>query len=173
VSTTTVHLVPLDESHLPMVDEMLDDEDVLRFTLIPVPVPDGFVADWYATYVQARRDGTREVFAICADGEPVGVALAPTINRAARTMELGYMVAPAARGRGVAQAALRQLTDWAFEQGALRVELRISIYNEPSRRVAERCGYVRDGVLRSAHVKQGVREDTEVWSRLPSDPDPA
>ena len=39
-----------------------------------------------------------------------------------------------------------------------------------SKRVAERCGYIREGVLRSLHVKQDVHEDTEIWSRLASDP---
>ena len=38
-----------------------------------------------------------------------------------------------------------------------------------SKRVAERCGYLREGVLRSMHVKQDLREDTEIWSRLRSD----
>jgi RimJ/RimL family protein N-acetyltransferase len=173
LSTTAITLQLLDESHLAMVEGMLDDPDVLRFTLIPVPVPRDFTRSWYASYEKARRDGTREAFAICdADGTPVGVALAPMINRGTRTMELGYMVAPQARGRGVATAGLRLLTRWAFERGAERVELRISVQNQASRRVAERSGYTCDGVMRSAYVKQGVREDTEIWSRLPSDPEP-
>ena len=54
--------------------------------------------------------------------------------------------------------------------GALRVELFISAENEASQAVATRCGYVREGVLRSAYFKEGLREDTEIWSRLPSDP---
>jgi len=53
---------------------------------------------------------------------------------------------------------------------AERLELRISVDNVASKRVAERCGYTRDGVLRSLYVKEGLREDTEVWSRLPGDP---
>ena len=79
-------------------------------------------------------------------------------------------MAPRARGRGVATWALDALTRWGFaELDALRLELLISVDNEASKTVAERCGYVREGVLRSLHVKQGVREDTEIWSRLASD----
>jgi RimJ/RimL family protein N-acetyltransferase len=63
------------------------------------------------------------------------------------------------------------MTGWAFDElDVLRIELRISIDNEPSKRVAARCGYVREGVLRSLPFKQGLREDTEIWSRLPGDP---
>jgi RimJ/RimL family protein N-acetyltransferase len=36
--------------------------------------------------------------------------------------------------------------------------------------VAERCGYVHEGTLRSSHLKQGIRIDAELWSRLPADP---
>jgi RimJ/RimL family protein N-acetyltransferase len=99
----------------------------------------------------------------------LGVALAVHISREDRMIELGYIVAPEARGRGVAGEALRQLTEWAFGEGALRVELWIDVVNEPSKRVAARCGYVREGVLRSIHFRQGQRHDFEIWSRLPTD----
>jgi hypothetical protein len=37
-------------------------------------------------------------------------------------------------------------------------------------RWTERCGYVREGVMRSVHLKQDIRTDAALWSRLPSDP---
>jgi len=62
---------------------------------------------------------------------------------------------------------LALLTGWAFaELDAARLELLISVGNEASRAVARRCGYTLEGVLRSLHFKQGMREDTEMWSKL-------
>jgi RimJ/RimL family protein N-acetyltransferase len=169
-----VRLEPFDESHLPVMPALLDDPAVQRFTRIPVPVPDGFAHTWLGLYSQARKAGTREAFAIIAADESaefLGLALAPRIDREERTAELGYVIAPAARGRGVATEALRLLTEWAFaDLGIQRAELLISVENEASKRVAARCGYVREGVLRSLYIKQDQREDTEIWSRLPSDP---
>jgi RimJ/RimL family protein N-acetyltransferase len=167
-----IHLEPIDRSHLAELEALVEDPDVLRFTRVPEPVPPGFAERWVGTYEQGRGDGTREGFVV-VDGEGafLGLAVVPTIDAEARTAELGYVVAPAARGRGVATEALRLLTEWAFaELGALRLELLISVENEASQRVAERCGYVLEGVKRSAHFKQGRREDTQLWSRLPSDP---
>jgi RimJ/RimL family protein N-acetyltransferase len=70
----------------------------------------------------------------------------------------------------VATEALRQLTAWAFEeQGLIRLQLLISVSNEASKRVAQRCGYQLEGVLRGMYVKQDQREDTESWSRLVTD----
>ena len=78
---------------------------------------------------------------------------------------------PPARGRGVAVRALRLVTAWAFEErGMERVELRITSYNLPSLKVADRAGFVREGVLRSVHFKEGKRVDIAVYSRLASDP---
>jgi RimJ/RimL family protein N-acetyltransferase len=168
-----IRLVPFAEEHLADVAEMIEDRDVLRFTRVPEPPPANFPRAWLARYVEGRRDGTREAFAIVdtTDGRFCGLAVAPRIDRVTRTVELGYVVAPHARGRGVATAALRLLTRWAFtELHALRLELLISLDNEASKRVAENVGYVREGVLRSLHFKQDRWEDSEIWSRLPTDP---
>jgi RimJ/RimL family protein N-acetyltransferase len=168
----TVRLELFDERHLNGMAAVLDDPDVLRFTRVPVPVPEGFARTWFAAYEQGRRDGTRELFAIvdAGDGAFLGLAMAAPIHRETRTAELGYVVAPAARGRGVATGALTALTAWAFDAlEALRLELVISVDNEPSKRVAAHCGYVREGVLRSVFFKQDLREDVEIWARLPGD----
>ncbi len=171
---TTLEL--FDERHLGVMEALLGDPAVHRFTRVPVPVPDGFARRWFAAYAEARLTRSRELFAIVDSlgGEFLGLAMAPRIDQEERTAELGYVVAPAARGRGVATAALGLLTEWAFDQlDALRLELMISVENVASQRVAARCGYVREGVLRSLYVKQGLREDTQIWSRLPSDAEPS
>jgi RimJ/RimL family protein N-acetyltransferase len=166
--------VPFTSAHLGPFGALLDDRDVQRFTRMPVPPPPDYVSSWLARYEQGREHGLAEAFAVVDTdtGEFLGVAVAVRIDREARTAELGYTVAPDARGRGVASAALRLLTEWALaDLGMLRLELIISVDNEASKRVAERAGYVREGVLRSVHLKGDVREDAELWSRLPSDPE--
>lgn len=166
-----IALVPLSEAHTLDLDELAKDADVLRFTRIPTPVPPGFARTWLDAYETGRRDGSKEAFVIAgASGAFLGLAVAPRIDRAARTAELGYTVVPAARGRGIATAALRLLTEWAFrELAAIRLELMITAVNDASKKVAVRSGYTREGVLRSLYVKPGVREDTEIWSRLSTD----
>ena len=133
-------------------------------------MPADFGDDWAGRYEAGREDGTKEGFAAFGDDDSfLGLALVPTIDREAAEAELGYMVAPSARGRGVGTAILNELTDWAFAEGIERCELVISAGNTASERVAARAGYVLEGTLRSIHLKQGKREDVTVWSRLPSD----
>jgi RimJ/RimL family protein N-acetyltransferase len=165
-------LRPLAEEHLEAVGGLFDDPEVLRFTRLPVPPPPGYEREWLDRYEVGRRDGTREAFAaVDDDGSFLGLALAVDIDREAREVELGYIVAPAARGRGVATAMLDELTRWAFaELEALRITLIIDVENRASAGVAERCGYVLEGVMRSSFLKDDVRIDAGLWSRLPSDP---
>jgi RimJ/RimL family protein N-acetyltransferase len=170
-----VRLEPLDEAHLGAVAAMLSDPDVLRFTLVPEPTPEDFPRQWLAAYEAGRRDGTREAFAaLDGDGRFVGLALAFGIDRAAAEAELGYIVAPEARGRGLGTAILRALTDWAFAAtGVRRLRLVVDVDNAASLRVAERSGYAREGVMRSVHFKGGRRVDAVLLSRLATDPPPA
>lgn len=108
-----------------------------------------------------------------ARGVSSGSDLAPEIDRAAGELELGYIVARDAQGRGIATEILRLLTRWAFDEvEAQRAYLIIDVENPASARVAERCGYRLEGVMRSIHVKQGQRADVGLWSRLPGDPSP-
>ena len=80
------------------------------------------------------------------------------LDRDAREGEIGYAVGAAARGRGVATEAVGLLTRWGFDElGLERIVLLIDVANAASERIAERCGYTREGILRSAHVKEGLR----------------
>ena len=166
---------PLGPQHRAALRELVRDPEVQRFTRVPVPTPPGWIDTWLSFYEVGREEGTREGFAIeDAAGTFLGLAFAVRIDADEATAELGYVVAPAARGRGVASRALTDLTEWVFaERAMVRAELRISVANEASKRVAERCGYAREGVLRSMYVKPGMRDDLELWSRLATDPGPA
>jgi RimJ/RimL family protein N-acetyltransferase len=154
------------------VTELISDPTTLRFTRVPEPPPEGFAQGWYERYEEGRGTRSKEAFAIVDDdGAFLGLALAPTIDDEAAEAELGYIVAAHARGRGVASEALRRLTAWAFEErGIQRAYLLIDVDNRASSTVAERAGYRLEGVQRNAYLKQGRRGDTQVWSRLPSDP---
>ena len=167
-----VSLRPLVAEDLDDVGALLDDPEVLRFTRLPVPPPPDYAHTWLERYEAGRLEGTREAFAaLDDDGRFVGLALAVDIDREGREVELGYITAPAARGRGVATGMLDALTRWAFDDlRALRVTLIIDVENRASSRVAERCGYVLEGVMRSSYLKDDVRVDAGLWSRLPTDP---
>ncbi|MEU4838724.1 GNAT family N-acetyltransferase [Nocardia testacea] len=64
----------------------------------------------------------------------------------------------------------RLLAGWAFDALAVaRLELTCGPDNLASQRVALRCGFVREGLLRSHIPYQGARRDTVVFGLLPGE----
>jgi RimJ/RimL family protein N-acetyltransferase len=166
-----IRLEPLTQRHVQGFLGFVDDESVQRYTMVPSNPDEAFVRGWIRRYEDGWRDGSRAGFAIAdVSGEVVGFAALVQLDFEGREAEIGYLVAPPWRGRGIAGRAVALLTDWGFETlGLVRLELRIDIDNGASERVAERLGYVRDGILRSKHFKEGRRVNFGVWSRLNDD----
>jgi RimJ/RimL family protein N-acetyltransferase len=112
-------------------------------------------ARWLASQDRGWRDGDRLSFAVLEADDVGGCVLAGNVglkNReeAARigereTAEIGYWTAVAARGRGIAPAAVRAVTDWVFDAfagaGLRQIMLVHDIDNQASCRVAEKASY--------------------------------
>jgi RimJ/RimL family protein N-acetyltransferase len=88
-----------------------------------------------------------------------------------RSAAIGYRTAPWARGRGVATAGVDAVTRWAFGSlGIERIELPHAVDNLASCRVAVKCGYPAEGVLRGAYrAPDGSRDDEHLHARLSTD----
>ena len=117
-----------------------------------------------------RREGTGLTVAIEADGVLVGSSGVHRIDQHPIGPEVGYWIAPQARGHGYAAEAAHALADWAIGLGAPRVYLVADVANAGSQTVAVRAGFSREGVLRSyLHYRDGRRADAALFSRLPGD----
>jgi RimJ/RimL family protein N-acetyltransferase len=173
LSDDAISLEPLRRSLAPEFEWAAAGEpEIVRFTLIPTNPEPTFVAEWLGRYENGWLDGTRAGFAIRGAGveAALGFAAIVALDLDNREGEIGYALPREGRGRGTATRAVSLLTRWGLDQlGLERLELRIDVRNTASERVAERCGYRRDGILRSLHVKEGLRGDVGVWSRLASD----
>ena len=85
----------------------------------------------------------------------------------------GYWIGPGHRRRGYLTAALQALTDWALTLDEVeRLQLFVEPWNEGSWRAAERCGYQREGFLRSWQQVGQQRKDMFVYSILSGAPVP-
>ena len=83
----------------------------------------------------------------------------------------GYSVAPSARGRGLASAALTALTSYAWSiPGLHRIELYIEPWNTGSTKAAEKAGYEREGLLRSHQEIGGRRRDMLIYAAVRQSP---
>jgi RimJ/RimL family protein N-acetyltransferase len=158
-----------------LVDALDGDDEIARWLdAIPQPYTAADARAWLAQAVHAWHEGIGAPFAVveAGTGRLLGGLGVRWIDRGNAVGEVGYWVRAASRGQGVTTRALRLATRWALESvGCRRLVLRADTLNLPSQRVAERAGFVREGVERSARFspRQGRRVDSVVYSRLPDD----
>ena len=84
--------------------------------------------------------------------------------------EVGYVINPAYRGRGVAPEALRRVMEFGFEElGLNRIEARYMVGNDVSRRVMEKVGMHFEGIRRRALLYGNAYRDIGYCSILAED----
>jgi RimJ/RimL family protein N-acetyltransferase len=119
------------------------------------PAVERDAARWLASQDRGWRDGDRLSFAVLEAGDAGGCVLVGNVGLKNReetgrigereTAEIGYWTAVAARGRGVAPAAVRAVTGWVFDAFAgttlRQIMLVHDVGNPASCRVAEKAGY--------------------------------
>ncbi|MFI0449520.1 precorrin-2 C(20)-methyltransferase [Actinomadura sp. 6N118] len=131
------------------------------------------LAWWLNTGVhQPQRSGAAIHLAVLdrESGAFVGTIGLYRVDWTQLTCEVGYGTRPRARRRGYATEALRLISRWALRDcGLHRIELRAATIE--SVRVAEKAGYVCEGVARGGEREEGVNRDQFVFSLLAADLD--
>jgi RimJ/RimL family protein N-acetyltransferase len=87
-------------------------------------------------------------------------------------LELGYILHDQAdRGRGYGAQAVKLFSDHLFSArpGVYRQQLVIEAWNTASWKLAERCGFVREGLMRSAGFGSGDPADCFLYARTRKD----
>lgn len=154
-------------------DEVTACQDELTQRWLPLPHPyrrEDAEAFSLVAATRRRIEGAGLLRAIEVEGRYAGTIDLKRADWSAGSVEVGYLTAPWARGRGVMTEALSALTTWVLDQGFGRVEVRAAVGNLASQRVAERAGFRREGVLRRAGYTHDGPVDILVLSRTCDDP---
>jgi RimJ/RimL family protein N-acetyltransferase len=166
-----VMLRPWREADVPGKLLAFGDPVVQRFSWPrTTPYTGADARSYFAEQETARLRGEELNFALAEPGDQdvvLGGGSLYGVNLEQGCASVGYWLAPEARGRGVATHAVRLLARWAFtELGLARLELTCGPDNQASQRVAERCGFARESLLRSHVPFKGTRRDTVIYSLL-------
>jgi RimJ/RimL family protein N-acetyltransferase len=114
----------------------------------------------------ARGIGVTWCLADPRDDRCLGSISLDGLNTYARRGEIGYWAHPDARGRGAVTEAVRLVTSHAKETGlATSLMIRCARGNTASRRVAERAGYTKVGIVRASEpLSDGELADLVLYS---------
>lgn len=159
---------PLDRDVEPLF-ELFSHPDVMRYWSRPA-MRERVEAE---RYIEEIRDGFRKrtlINWIIAEPEQDlmrGTCTLYDLQPAHLRCAIGYAVLPRCQGRGLASAAVDLAFQWATQWlGLHRVEADIHPDNIASRRVLERCGFQREGLLRQRFVTATEIQDSEIYGRL-------
>ncbi len=162
-------LRPWHGADAPAVLTAFNDPDIIRWhtrRMTTVSEAD----DWIEAQLEAWTDERSASFAIVdtADESVLGRTALHT-DLADGVAEIAYWILPAARRRMVASRAAVAAAAWGHEFGFHRIELQHSTLNAASCRVADRAGFVAEGVKRQSDRHADGPHDMHMHARLASD----
>ncbi|MEU6205591.1 GNAT family N-acetyltransferase [Micromonospora musae] len=168
---TELRLRPQEERDLDAVVQTCRDPETIRWTTVPDPYERSHAESYLEFARSTWAAGTNACYAIAAPDDSfagtVDLRISPTDPLLA---DVGYLAAPAVRGRGFMPAALTAICAWGFTTlGLARIEWRAHVGNAPSRRAAEKAGFTVEGTARGGLTHRGERVDAWVGALLPGD----
>lgn len=159
-----------------LVQTLTDERVAPLLSGPPQPFREEHAVSWVGSRAAqwGKDNGCEWTWMVDLDGSPAGqLSLRPRGDGAA---EVGFVLAPAAQGKGVMSAALREAARWAFrappEDGA-GLELlhwRARAGNWASRRVAWSAGFCVEGRVRGLLKHRGAALDGWIGSLRRGDP---
>jgi RimJ/RimL family protein N-acetyltransferase len=125
-------------------------------------------ADADAWISRLARATPATAWAIEVDGLAVGgIGMDPGEGVYAKSARFGYWLGEPYWGRGIMTAAVRGTVDYIFAQlDLVRLEAPVFEWNPASMRVLEKCGFVREGVMRRSVEKDGQIIDAALYARV-------
>jgi RimJ/RimL family protein N-acetyltransferase len=156
LEAATVRLRPLEDTDLPLLVRWSNDPDV-RHWLHRSESPPLTLELAQALVAAMRRDPGTLVWCIEAERRPIGDVRLLQVDPANGRAELGIAIGEkACWGRGYGTDAARRILRHAFgELGLRRVWLITDADNARGIRCYEKCGFVREAVLRGHRLRYG------------------
>lgn len=163
-----VRLRPVEERDLPLFVRWLNDPEVRRW-LSMSEAPELTLEGELEWYERVRGSDGDVVWVMeTGQGKPLGNVGLHHIDEAHGRGTLGIFIGDKAHwGQGYGSDAIRQVLRYAFgELGLRRVELHTDEDNLRGIRCYEKCGFVREGLLRAHRLRQGQPVNAVVMAVL-------
>ncbi len=169
LSDGVIRLRPHADADIPAIVDACRDPEIPRWTRVPDGYTERDARKWFGAQ-DRKRAAAESLELLIVDVETdelLGSIGLVDIDADERVGDLGYWLAPQARGRGIMTRAIRLISRWTFETLPVdRISIVADVDNGPSRRVAERAGFTYEGVLRSFVLIKGRRRDVAMHSLL-------
>ncbi|EME23037.1 GNAT family N-acetyltransferase [Rhodococcus triatomae] len=170
---TGLALTPPTPSDIDRIAEFCTDPAIGRWTTMPVPYTRSDAEVFVRTVVPSGWADRSPTWAVRRTGDGAVLGMIGLGARDPSAAEVGFWLAPEARGEGIVTRALNLVCDFGFRQDTLalgRIEWRAFVGNSASAEVARRVGFRFEGIARAGGLQRGTRMDMWVAALLPGDP---
>lgn len=163
-------------SDAPALIEACQDPEIPRWTRVPSPYGAAEADAFITESIQWAADGDLRARFVLIDANDTLLGMIGLVRCRAdeETAEVGYWLAPHARGKGNLTSGLRALVASMLIAGWERIEAEVISGNEASQRALERVGFTFEGTVRSVAFRGcGVdrrRIDVHLSSIIRTDP---
>jgi RimJ/RimL family protein N-acetyltransferase len=115
-----------------------------------------------------ERKDLRLLLVLKETGQIIGSSGLHRIDWQSRKFEIGYWVRTSFEKQGYVTEAVHAITNYAIQElEANRIEIRCDSRNSRSARIAERSGFILEGILRKDNCDvNGLISDTMVFSKV-------
>jgi RimJ/RimL family protein N-acetyltransferase len=157
-----------------IITDICQDEEIQRWTTVPSPYTREDAVKFLSDIVEPGwESGKNPTWAVRDQEDRSILGMIGLHDRQAGSAEIGFWLAPAARGRGLMTAAARLVAEYALDpdgHGLQHLVWRAEVGNWASRRVAWQLGFAFSGVLRGDLVHRGERRDAWFATLLAGEP---
>lgn len=119
---------------LPFVDNTLQESDTFE-------------------YVQQVIEENQIVYTIWDQNNFVGLIGFKNVDETNKKAEIAYWLSEATQGRGIVTLSVREMLVYAFEELDInKIQVKVAVGNERSRKVPERLGFTLEGIERDGEL---------------------
>jgi len=172
--SSKLELKKIEDRHLQELFDIYDNEKVFEFCgIIPkhnLQTVSKMIGHFDRDY-QKKSRVKWGIFQKSQNDTLVGIIEAMDFNQKVDMVTIGYYLAEAYWGKGIATEAVHMIVKYLFEEVAInRIQAEVMPLNEPSKKVLLKNGFLKEGLIRQASLWSGKGiVDLEIYGYLKED----
>lgn len=129
--------------------------------------PYPYTANDAGNFIKIAENNTN-ILAIRLNGQLIGtIGITPGSDIHKNQTELGFWIGQQYWNKGIMSACIKSYSSYIFENFDFnRIYCEVFSDNISSIKVLEKCGFVKEGVLRQSVIKNGQIKDTYIYALL-------
>lgn len=172
VETKRLVLRAVEQEDAPFLAALVNDPEVRTqlgaYSLVyPVSIEE---EEKWISKAEARSDEANMIVCRKAGSKPIGLISVKDIRERVASAHVTIILAREHWDKGFGQEAMEGLLSFLFDRMNMhRIWLRVAESNKRAIRCYEKCGFVREGVLREDHFQDGKWRDSFLMAILAED----